>query len=60
MYFITCPVSNVSGARKAGVPAVETLFIEASSPINSLQTPKSAILTRPFSPSSKLPGFISL
>lgn len=56
MKVCTCPVNNVSGDRKAGVPAMAPLFIEASSPINSLQTPKSAILTRPHSPNSKLPA----
>lgn len=55
----TCPVSNVSGARKAGVPAVDPLCIEASSPKNSLQTPKSAIFTLPHSPSNKLSGLMS-
>lgn len=59
MLVLTCPVINVSGALKAGVPAVDPLFIEASSPRNSLQTPKSATFTLPHSASNKFAGFKS-
>lgn len=55
----TCPTFNDSGALNAGVPAVEPLVIVAFSPMNSLQTPKSAILTRPHSVNNKFPGLIS-
>lgn len=48
----------ISGAMKAGVPAVHDR--RASAPSNSLLTPKSAILTWPLSPSSRLDGLMSL
>lgn len=48
---------SVSGAMKAGVPTV--LVKRASAPLNSLLTPKSAILTCPSSPTRRLEGLIS-
>lgn len=59
VFKLTSPNFSVSGDRKAGVPDEQPLFIDASSPINSLHTPRSAILTWPHSPRSKLPGFRS-
>ena len=50
--------TRASGARKAGVPTV--LSSQASSaPWNSLQTPKSAMRSRPSSPSNRFDGFMS-
>lgn len=48
---------RVSGARNAGVPTV--LVSRASAPSNWLLTPKSAILTWPSSPTSRLEGLMS-
>jgi hypothetical protein len=48
---------RASGAVKAGVPAV--FDKKASEPLNSLQTPKSAIWTRSDSLRSKFAGLIS-
>lgn len=48
---------SVSGAMKAGVPTV--LVRRASAPLNSLLTPKSAILTCPSSPTRRLEGLMS-
>lgn len=46
-----------SGAMKAGVPTV--LERSASLPLNSLLTPKSAILMCPSSPTKRLEGLMS-
>lgn len=48
---------RVSGAMNAGVPTV--LDKRASVPLNSLLTPKSAILMCPSSPTKRLEGLIS-
>lgn len=48
---------SVSGAMKAGVPTV--LVKRASAPLNSLLTPKSAILMCPSSPTRRLEGLMS-
>lgn len=61
--FLTLPLNpalcspNASGAVKAGVPTVDDK--NASEPLNSLQTPKSAICIRPDSLNNKFAGFIS-